>query len=108
MTLTKVCDRQLKVRLVGAASLINFRLNSDFLVSVIQQLKSVLSALDSRVTSLEKGGVSAPVASKPAPAKKEEDDDIDLFGSDEEDEEAGRLRICVDLLDLFSAAKGTN
>lgn len=69
--------------------------NSLYLLSVVQQLKSLLSSLDGRVASLEKGGVpakaAAPAPSKPAPAKKDDDDDIDLFGSDEEDEEAGRF-----------------
>ena len=77
------------------------------LPTAIEDLRKSINKLELRINAVEKSG-SKPVAGKPAPAKKEEDDDIDLFGSDEEDEEAGRLRICVDLLDLFSAAKGTN
>ena len=59
------------------------------------QLKSLLTALESRLVKLE-GGKAAPVAAEPvkaapvAAAKKEEaeeDDDFDMFGSDEEDDE---------------------
>ena len=58
---------------------------------VVQQLKSLLSTLDGRVASLEKGGVpaksQAPTGKAAEPAKKDDDDDIDLFGSDDEDDE---------------------
>lgn len=80
-----------KLEFVDLNSIIN-KLDSNWflLFTVIQQLKSLLSTLDGRVSSLEKGGsVKVPEVKKAAPAKKEEDDDIDLFGSDdEEDEEA--------------------
>jgi len=66
--------------------------NAD-LNKVVLQLKSVLSGLEGRVVNLEKGVPAKPSApvkeNKPA---TEEDDDIDLFGSDEDDEAAEKAR----------------
>lgn len=62
---------------------------------------SRLSKLETRVSSLEKtpGKPSASPSGKDSAAKSngkaagdEDDDDIDLFGSDEEDEEAAKVR----------------
>lgn len=77
-------------------------------VSVVGDLRSALSKMESRVSALEKrtttpavNGTAAVHKSTPAPQKAvsapvkddDEDDDIDLFGSDEEvDEEAERLK----------------
>lgn len=77
------------------------------LVSVVGGLRSALSKMESRVSVLEKrtttpavNGNAAvhkstpdPQKSTTAPVKEDDEDDIDLFGSDEEvDEEAERLK----------------
>lgn len=75
-----------------------------FCVSVVEDLRSALSKMESRVSALEKRstaptvngtGPAAPQKAPSAPVKEEDEDedDIDLFGSDEEvDEEAERLK----------------
>ncbi|XP_034508235.1 elongation factor 1-delta-like isoform X3 [Ailuropoda melanoleuca] len=85
---------------------------SELVTRVVEDLQLAFSKLEVRLTMLEKSPTShpspaAPPAAAPitngqpiAPAKKvevtaapeEDDDDIDLFGSDEEDEEAERIR----------------
>lgn len=71
---------------------------------MVEELRSALSKMESRVSALEKRstaptvngtGPAAPQKAPSAPAKEEDEDedDIDLFGSDEEvDEEAERLK----------------
>ncbi|TTC44348.1 Elongation factor 1-delta [Bagarius yarrelli] len=72
-------------------------------VKMVDDLRAMLSKLESRMSGLEKNQSQASKAAVPpqAPASKpkvavkeeeEEDDDIDLFGSDEEDEEAERIK----------------
>ncbi|XP_042202537.1 elongation factor 1-delta [Callorhinchus milii] len=69
---------------------------------VVEDLRSALGKLESRLCAVERSaaGTQAPLARPAAPAQhrpsaeapaEEEDDDIDLFGSDE-DEEASRIR----------------
>ncbi|XP_069477863.1 elongation factor 1-delta isoform X2 [Ambystoma mexicanum] len=90
----------------------NLELENQSLRKVVEDLQLAFSKLEVRLTMLEKSPTShpspaAPPAAAPitngqpiAPAKKvevtaapeEDDDDIDLFGSDEEDEEAERIR----------------
>ncbi|XP_066533354.1 eukaryotic translation elongation factor 1 delta b (guanine nucleotide exchange protein) isoform X2 [Hoplias malabaricus] len=89
----------------------NLELENQSLHKVVEELRTALSKLESRVSVLEKrpaapvplvnGTASNKATPTPqktlsAPAKsddEEEDDDIDLFGSDEEvDEEAERLK----------------
>lgn len=68
------------------------------LKKITDELRSLVLSLDSRVKSLE-GSTGTTAAPKPAaapqpakPAAKDDDDDVDLFGSDEEDEEAERIK----------------
>ncbi|XP_016095807.1 uncharacterized protein [Sinocyclocheilus grahami] len=84
----------------------NLQLENQSLHNVVEELRSALSKMESRVSALEKRstaptvngtGPASPQKAPPAPAKQEEEDegedDIDLFGSDEEvDEEAERLK----------------
>ncbi|KAI4899144.1 hypothetical protein NFI96_013232, partial [Prochilodus magdalenae] len=84
----------------------NLELENQSLHKVVEDLRAALSKLEGRVSVLEKkpagpapvvNGTAPTKATQPAPAKKddlaEEDDDIDLFGSDDEvDEEAERLK----------------
>lgn len=80
----------------------NLELENQSLHKMVDQLRSALSNLENRVTVLEKrptapaplvNGISSK-STPPAPAHDEEDDeDIDLFGSDDEvDEEAERIK----------------
>ncbi|XP_053087820.1 eukaryotic translation elongation factor 1 delta b (guanine nucleotide exchange protein) isoform X4 [Pangasianodon hypophthalmus] len=81
-------------------------LENQSLQKIVEGLRSALSSLESRVSVLEKrpatpaavvNGIASSTApptqkTPPAPAE-DEDDDIDLFGSDDEvDEEAERLK----------------
>ncbi|KAK4337431.1 hypothetical protein RND71_043635 [Anisodus tanguticus] len=67
--------------------------SSTFLAAAIDELRNYISKLEVRINSLEnKCPAKESVCSKPA-AKKVDDDDIDLFGSDDEDDaEAEALR----------------
>ncbi|XP_072525458.1 elongation factor 1-delta-like isoform X1 [Salminus brasiliensis] len=81
----------------------SLELDNKNLHKVVDDLRAMLSKLESRMSVLEK---SQGHPTKPAPAlqaapapnpkvvvkEQEEDDDIDLFGSDEEDEEAERIK----------------
>ncbi|XP_059354115.1 elongation factor 1-delta-like [Carassius carassius] len=84
----------------------NLELENQSLHKVVEDLRSALSKMESRVSALEKRSITPavngtspapPQKAPPTPAKQEEEDededDIDLFGSDEElDEEADRLK----------------
>ena len=65
--------------------------------SVTEDLRNLVLTLEKRVASLEgKTGAPAPEAAKPAaaPAKAVEDeDDVDLFGSDSEEEDAEAAKV---------------
>uniref|UniRef100_A0A672YWT1 Eukaryotic translation elongation factor 1 delta b (guanine nucleotide exchange protein) n=1 Tax=Sphaeramia orbicularis TaxID=375764 RepID=A0A672YWT1_9TELE len=87
----------------------SLELENQSLHKVVDDLRTALSKLECRVAVLEKSPAPAPPAPTPsvpytngttvqqkssAPVKKEEEDedDFDLFGSDEEDEEAERIK----------------
>ncbi|XP_022534453.2 eukaryotic translation elongation factor 1 delta a (guanine nucleotide exchange protein) isoform X4 [Astyanax mexicanus] len=82
----------------------SLELDNKNLHKVVDDLKAMLSKLESRMSELEKSqgkptrpapGLQAAPAPNPKVVVKEEneeDDDIDLFGSDEEDEEAERIK----------------
>ncbi|XP_026134846.1 elongation factor 1-delta-like isoform X4 [Carassius auratus] len=83
----------------------SLELENKNLYKVVDDLRAVLSKLESRMAVLEKsqGPASKTVTfTKTAPVQKpkveehngadDDDDDIDLFGSDEEDEEAERIK----------------
>jgi elongation factor 1-delta len=55
---------------------------------VVDGLQKLVISLEGRLNKLEGGSASkpTPAASKPTPA--DDDDDVDLFGSDEEDDDA--------------------
>ncbi|XP_046729967.1 eukaryotic translation elongation factor 1 delta b (guanine nucleotide exchange protein) isoform X2 [Silurus meridionalis] len=73
-------------------------LENQSLQKMVEELRSAVSHLESRVSVLEKSPATPAaavngIASKTAPPAEDEDDDIDLFDSDEEvDEEAERLK----------------
>ncbi|XP_056301332.1 eukaryotic translation elongation factor 1 delta a (guanine nucleotide exchange protein) isoform X3 [Danio aesculapii] len=83
----------------------SLELDNRNLHKVVDDLRATLSKLESRMASLEKTQAPATkgvTVTKAAPVQKpkveehngadDEDDDIDLFGSDEEDEEAERIK----------------
>ncbi|XDV41126.1 hypothetical protein PO909_010048 [Leuciscus waleckii] len=85
-----------------AARMKNLELENQSLHTVVEDLRSALGKMESRVSALEKRSSvptvngTGPQKAPSAPVKEEEEeeeDDIDLFGSDEEvDEEAERLK----------------
>ncbi|XP_043120993.1 eukaryotic translation elongation factor 1 delta a (guanine nucleotide exchange protein) isoform X1 [Puntigrus tetrazona] len=83
----------------------SLELDNKNLHKVVDDLRAMLSKLESRMAVLEKSQAPASksvTVTKAAPVQKpkveehngadDEDDDIDLFGSDEEDEEAERIK----------------
>ncbi|KAJ8377035.1 hypothetical protein SKAU_G00076150 [Synaphobranchus kaupii] len=87
----------------------SLELENQNLHSVVEDLRSALCKLESRVALLEKrpattaapAPTAAPACAKAAPVQQpkvrapveeDDDDDLDLFGSDEEDDEAERVR----------------
>ncbi|XP_057380492.1 elongation factor 1-delta-like isoform X2 [Daphnia carinata] len=71
------------------------------LKKVTDDLRSLVLSLESRVKTLESSKPASqsqvstapkPVASEVKPAAADDDDDVDLFGSDSEDEEAERIK----------------
>jgi len=90
-----------------SAEVQKLRLENEKLHKVVSDMTSRFAALESRLSALEGGAApapkaaapaettTAPAAKKPAPAAEEEEsDEDDLFGSDseEEDEEAARIK----------------
>ncbi|XP_067274381.1 eukaryotic translation elongation factor 1 delta b (guanine nucleotide exchange protein) isoform X2 [Pseudorasbora parva] len=87
-----------------AARMNNLELENHSLHKVVEDLRSALSKMESRVSALEKRSTApsvngtGPAANQKAPSapvkdEDEDEEDIDLFGSDEEvDEEAERLK----------------
>jgi len=106
---TNVCDKKVKENSVNVKSCnnpINDRLNkveleNQALKKTVNDLQTLISKLELRVSSLEGSGKQTPKASELTvnkskqilETKKEEDndDDVDLFGSDD-DEEADEVR----------------
>lgn len=93
----------------------SMELENQTLHKVVAEMRAALLKLESRVAVLEKNPAAVPCAKavtvQAAPAKQvkvenggdDEDDDIDLFGSDEEDEEAARIK--QERLDAYAAKK---
>lgn len=77
----------------------DLELENKDLKKVTSDLKAMVLKLEGRVAAIEKGkpaaAVAAPAKAAPAPAADDEDDDVDLFGSEsdeEEDAEAAKVR----------------
>uniref|UniRef100_A0A8C8DIN8 Eukaryotic translation elongation factor 1 delta n=1 Tax=Oryzias sinensis TaxID=183150 RepID=A0A8C8DIN8_9TELE len=69
----------------------SLELENRSLHKVVDDLRAALSRLECRVAVLEKPPGSAVQQKNSGPVKEDDDDDIDLFGSDE-DEEADKLK----------------
>eukprot|EP00088_Acartia_fossae_P062224 TRINITY_DN74_c0_g1_i4.p1 TRINITY_DN74_c0_g1~~TRINITY_DN74_c0_g1_i4.p1 ORF type:complete len:235 (+),score=94.58 TRINITY_DN74_c0_g1_i4:114-818(+) len=80
-----------EVDMALASKLSALELENKTLKKVTEDLKGLITKLESRVLALE-GGKAAPAAAKAAPAAAaaddDDDDDVDLFGSESEDEDA--------------------
>ncbi|XP_015225397.1 PREDICTED: elongation factor 1-delta-like isoform X3 [Cyprinodon variegatus] len=89
----------------------SLELENQTLHKVVEEMRTALQKLESRVAVLEKSPAPAAVpCAKAAPVQQvkvtngdDADDDIDLFGSDEEDEEAERLK--QERLEAYAAKK---
>ncbi|XP_036072103.1 eukaryotic translation elongation factor 1 delta a (guanine nucleotide exchange protein) isoform X1 [Oryzias melastigma] len=91
----------------------SLELENQTLHKVVEEMRSALQKLESRVFVLEKAPAAAapcaqvvPVQAAPVKQVKVEngdDDDLDLFGSDEEDEEAERIK--QERLEAYAAKK---
>ncbi|XP_025193700.1 elongation factor 1-delta isoform X2 [Melanaphis sacchari] len=83
--------------------------NSSSLNQDIEQLQSLMAQLEARVTSLETKKTAQP-SSKPEEKKTskvndDEDDDVDLFGSDSEEESEEAAKIKAQRVAEYSARK---
>ncbi|XP_030015855.1 eukaryotic translation elongation factor 1 delta a (guanine nucleotide exchange protein) isoform X2 [Sphaeramia orbicularis] len=92
----------------------SLELENQTLHKVVENMRAALEKLESRVAMLEKTPASAAVpCAKAAPVQqakvtngggdKADDDDFDLFGSDEEDEEAERIK--QERVEMYAAKK---
>ncbi|XP_076682168.1 elongation factor 1-delta isoform X2 [Andrena cerasifolii] len=82
----------------------------DTLEHIIEELRSTIDKLEKRVKVLEeKIDRPAPAKSDPAPKqsreKAEDDDDVDLFGSDSEGEDAEAAKVREERLAAYAAKK---
>ncbi|XP_034410609.1 eukaryotic translation elongation factor 1 delta a (guanine nucleotide exchange protein) isoform X3 [Cyclopterus lumpus] len=84
----------------------SMELENHTLHKVVEEMRAALQKLESRVVVLEKSP-AAVTCVKVAPVKQvkveNDDDDIDLFGSDEDDEEAERIK--QERIDSYAAKK---
>ncbi|XP_039670742.1 eukaryotic translation elongation factor 1 delta a (guanine nucleotide exchange protein) isoform X8 [Perca fluviatilis] len=90
----------------------SMELENQTLHKVVVEMRAALQKLESRVAMLEKSPTAVPCAKsapvkaapvKPLKVENGDDDDIDLFGSDEDDEEAARLK--QERVDAYAAKK---
>ncbi|XP_052086409.1 elongation factor 1-delta-like isoform X1 [Mytilus californianus] len=77
------------------------------LKKIVDDMKKMVSKLESRVTALEKGGNSSATGSKPAPAPADDDDedDFDLFGDDDEEAQAEAEKIKQERIKAYAEKK---
>ncbi|KAJ8686776.1 hypothetical protein QAD02_022570 [Eretmocerus hayati] len=106
--LAGVSDKDLVSRVVSLE-----KENQD-LRNIVQELKSIVLKLDNRVETLEGQSTKGPAPnSKPVlqicpqkpPAKDDDDEDVDLFGSDSEGEDAEAAKIREERLAAYAAKK---
>uniref|UniRef100_A0A672Y726 Elongation factor 1-delta-like n=1 Tax=Sphaeramia orbicularis TaxID=375764 RepID=A0A672Y726_9TELE len=86
----------------------SLELENQTLHKVVENMRAALEKLESRVAMLEKTPASAAVPCAKAKVTngggdKADDDDFDLFGSDEEDEEAERIK--QERVEMYAAKK---
>jgi len=95
-----------EVDMALASKLSALELENKTLKKVTEDLKGLISRLESRVAALEGGGKAAPAPAKAAaPAEEDDDDDVDLFGSDEEEDDAEKARVTAERLKAYHEKK---
>jgi len=95
-----------EVDMALASKLSALEIENKTLKKVTEDLKTVISKLESRVAALEGGKpAAAPVAAPAAAAADDDDDDVDLFGSDEEEDDAEKARVTAERLKAYADKK---
>lgn len=87
-----------------ATKLSALEIENKTLKKTTNDLKGLISKLESRVAALEGGKPAAPAAA-PAAAAEEDDDDVDLFGSEDEEESEEKARITAERLKAYAEKK---
>jgi len=95
-----------EVDMALASKLSALEIENKTLKKVTEDLKTVISKLESRVAALEGGKpASAPAAAPAAAAADDDDDDVDLFGSDEEEDDDEKARVTAERLKAYADKK---
>lgn len=79
-------------------------LNIFMLFLVVESMQKLVISLEGRLNGIE-GKKSAPAAKVPEPAAEADDDDVDLFGSDDEEETAEAERIKEERVKAYTEKK---
>jgi len=87
-----------------ATKLSALEIENKTLKKTTNDLKGLISKLESRVAALEGGKPAAPSAA-PAAAAEEDEDDVDLFGSEDEEESEEKARITAERLKAYAEKK---
>jgi len=87
-----------------ATKLSALEIENKTLKKTTNDLKGLISKLESRVAALEGGKPAAPAAA-PAAAAEEDEDDVDLFGSEDEEESEEKARITAERLKAYAEKK---
>lgn len=87
-----------------ATKLSALEIENKTLKKTTNDLKGLISKLESRVAALEGGKPAAPAAA-PAAAAEEDEDDVDLFGSEDEEESEEKARITAERLKAYADKK---
>merc|ERR1711973_710479 len=95
-----------EVDMALASKLSALEIENKTLKKVTEDLKTVISKLESRVAALEGGKPAAAPAAAPAvAAADDDDDDVDLFGPDEEEDDAEKARVTAERLKAYADKK---
>jgi len=95
-----------EVDMALASKLSALEIENKTLKKVTEDLKTVISKLESRVAALEGGKpASAPAAAPAAAAADDDDDDVDLFGSDSEEDDDEKARVTAERLKAYADKK---
>jgi len=95
-----------EVDMALASKLSALEIENKTLKKVTEDLKTVISKLESRVAALEGGKpASAPAAAPAAAAADDDDDDVDLFGSDSEEDDEEKARVTAERLKAYADKK---
>jgi len=93
-----------EVDMALASKLSALEIENKTLKKVTEDLKTVISKLESRVAALEGGKPASAPAAAPAAAAAD-DDDVDLFGSDSEEDDEEKARVTAERLKAYADKK---